>query len=107
MPPDLEARESLRECHYCPGLGKTRDHIVPRCLVRELARLVDMSDMYGKNTVHACESCNQAKGHGRGSCICERCVQAWNLYWSKVDSLQVWEVYRIKRSRPDFPAVAA
>lgn len=99
MPPDLEARESLRECHYCPGLGNTRDHIVPRCLVRELARLVDLSDLYGLNTVHACEPCNQRKGTGRGSCLCERCVRAWELYRAKLDGLAVWEVFRLKQNR--------
>lgn len=69
-----------RICHYCLARATTKDHIVPRFLVRELSHRVNVCGLYMQNTVPSCDDCNQEKGNGRGPCDCRRCVWAWDLY---------------------------
>ncbi len=63
-------------CHYCGGRAGTRDHIVPRCLLRRPFVPIPGA----ANIVHACERCNQLKGWARAACSCIVCCVAWNKY---------------------------
>lgn len=69
-----------RACHYCFGRATTKDHVVPRFLVRELGHLVNTEGMFMLNQVPSCDLCNQLKGSSRGWCFCAMCVRAWDLY---------------------------
>lgn len=69
-----------RVCHYCMARATTKDHIVPRFLVRELGHVVNVVPMHMMNQVPSCDLCNQLKGSGRGWCFCGRCVRAWDYY---------------------------
>lgn len=69
-----------RACHYCMARATSKDHIVPRYLVRELGRLVNLEGIHMLNQVPCCDLCNQLKGTSRGWCYCHQCVRAWDVY---------------------------
>lgn len=80
-------------CHYCGKKGTTRDHIVPRSLLRDRTDL--RRNDHQKNFVIACERCNRLKGHLRSDCPCPICLMAWVLFGP--DGWQDIEIVRICR----------
>ena len=68
-------------CHYCLEDGPiTRDHIVPRRLVRRL-HLPGNHSFHAKNIVPACGTCNVEKSDLDSGCLCSLCESAWAAYW--------------------------
>lgn len=70
-----------KRCHYCLRPGGTRDHVVPRSLLRQLFLVrAGSGPQWPPNIVPCCERCNQLKGDKRSDCTCELCEVAWNTY---------------------------
>ncbi len=68
-----------QKCHYCDDPATTRDHIVPRSMVREL-RLDQHHSFPHRNIVPACAPCNHRKDNLDSGCTCDRCTEAWYEY---------------------------
>lgn len=66
-------------CHYCPALATTRDHIVPRSIMRGFWNMKD-EFLPVPNIVPACRSCNVVKSSARSTCDCDECMAAWRAY---------------------------
>jgi hypothetical protein len=72
---------SPRWCHYCDQPGATRDHVVPRSLLRHVAVVrAGSGPEWPANVVPCCLRCNQMKGDKRSDCECQTCVVAWAVY---------------------------
>jgi hypothetical protein len=69
-----------KRCHYCPRPATTKDHIVPRVLVKiRIAQTGPVDQrVHSRNQVPACEDCNGTKDRFRSDCNCNKCTQAWN-----------------------------
>jgi hypothetical protein len=68
------AARPVETCHYCPEIGETRDHIVPRS---RLTREVKFGGLSERNIVPCCSACNGRKADLRSDCGCSRCIAAW------------------------------
>lgn len=88
------------KCHYCPEQATTRDHIVPRAMVRKL-RLDDHSPFLQRNIVPACAPCNNQKADLDSGCECDQCVEAWYMYEQLCEERDSWEDRRIVYTSED------
>lgn len=79
-----------RQCHYCERRATTRDHIVPRSLLRQSLPpynhghiRIDGIEIW--NLVPACARCNGFKGDKRSDCECAICSLAWDALMPDAD----------------------
>ncbi len=71
-------------CHYCDGEfpkdQMTRDHIIPKSRGGRTNY---------RNLIGSCLPCNQAKSSEPPTCICDRCVRAYQYHRDLIESIRV------------------